>query len=103
YPKTSRLARCKLMHESLDVYKQERDRNLKLFPSVRQTLQEIKDSGCPIVGYTEAVVDNALYRLTQLRIFDLFDTVDASKNFVAGDPTKRRETRKELGSRGVRL
>jgi len=64
---------------AFSAFNSQRERNLRLFPSVRETLQTIHRSGCTIVGYTEAFWENSLYRLILLKIVDEFRLLYAPK------------------------
>ena len=58
-----------------------RKRQLKLFPGVRETLEEIYNSGIRIVGYTESASENGVYRLRQLNIESYFSRIYVSNSW----------------------
>lgn len=58
--------------EALHAFNSERKRHLVLYPSVRETLESVRRRGIRIVGHTEAIAVNAMYRLRYLKIDDLF-------------------------------
>ena len=58
-----------------------RKRQLKLFPGVRETLEETYNSGIRIVGYTESASENGVYRLRQLNIESFFSRIYVSNSW----------------------
>ena len=46
---------------------------LKLYPTVRDTLNILRERGVKIVGHTESLEYNSLYRLYKLDVIDFFD------------------------------
>lgn len=69
----------KQIKPALDEFYRTRNRTLKLYPGVCETLRELSKSGIKIVGHTEALYSNALYRLSDLRIMKYFDSLYAVK------------------------
>ncbi|MFY9574530.1 MAG: HAD family hydrolase [Blastocatellia bacterium] len=93
YPNTSRLERKRHLDPAFEAFNNARRENLRLYPEVRETLQVIRDSGCVIVGYTEAFVENSLYRLTLLGILDQIQLLYVPKSRSDEghpDPARRR-------------
>ncbi|MEX6057073.1 hypothetical protein AB6G67_11020 [Enterobacter hormaechei] len=46
---------------------------MKLYPTVRDTLNILRERGVKIVGHTESLEYNSLYRLYKLDVIDFFD------------------------------
>lgn len=57
---------------ALHAFNSERKRTLALYPSVQNTLQTIRRRGVRIVGHTEAIAVNAVYRLRCLKVDEFF-------------------------------
>ena len=55
------------------AFSAKRKDTLKLYPNVRETLEVLRDSGVKIVGHTEALEFNSLYRIDKLNILEFFD------------------------------
>src|SRR6185436_11846957 len=73
FPKATPTERRKYLDPAFKKFSSVRKDNLRLFPGVRETLSEIKAKGSAIVGYTEAVIENSLYRLNLLDMISTFD------------------------------
>ena len=73
FPGATMLQRKQLLDKAFRTFSKIRMRNLRLFPGVRETLSQIRATGCVVVGHTEAVVENSLYRL---RLLDLISALD---------------------------
>ncbi|MFQ5760443.1 MAG: HAD family hydrolase [Acidiferrobacterales bacterium] len=58
---------------AIEAYRVERDKNLKLYPGVKDALQQIRAAGCLIVVYTESM---AFYSNSRIRYFGLDGIVD---------------------------
>jgi phosphoglycolate phosphatase len=57
---------------ALHAFNSARKRHLMLYPSVRVALEAVRGRGIGIVGHTEAIAVNAMYRLRYLGIENLF-------------------------------
>jgi phosphoglycolate phosphatase len=66
FPKTTPLEKKLQLKEAFDVFERIRGQRLHPYPGVRETLKHIRSSGCSILGYTEAVPENSLFRLILL-------------------------------------
>lgn len=55
------------------AFSSKRNETLKLYPTVRDTLKTLRDRGVKIVGHTESLEFNSLYRLYKLDVIDFFD------------------------------
>jgi len=62
FPKATQLERKHFLDPAFRVFSEVRKKHLHLFPGVRHTLNTIRGVGCLVVGHTEAVVENSLYR-----------------------------------------
>jgi len=65
------------MAPAFDAFNRWRTKTLKLYPGVMETLQELNQLEVPVVGYTEATVPNALFRLRALGLEQLFQDLFA--------------------------
>jgi len=66
FPGKSRAELAKLLDPALHEFNRERKKLLKLYPGVLETLQYITGRGSTIVAYTEAVVNNSMFRIERL-------------------------------------
>jgi len=57
---------------ALHAFNSARKRELRLYESVENTLEQLAGRGIPIIGYTEALPGNAFYRLERLGIRRFF-------------------------------
>lgn len=55
------------------AFSSKRNHTLKLYPTVRDTLNILRGRGVKIVGHTESLEYNSLYRLYKLDVIDFFD------------------------------
>ncbi|EEU9442398.1 TPA: HAD-IA family hydrolase [Enterobacter hormaechei] len=55
------------------AFSSKRNHTLKLYPTVRDTLKILRERGVKIVGHTESLEYNSLYRLYKLDVIDFFD------------------------------
>lgn len=55
------------------AFSSKRNHSLKLYPTVRDTLNILRERGVKIVGHTESLEYNSLYRLYKLDVIDFFD------------------------------
>ncbi|CAI1978800.1 TPA: HAD family hydrolase [Serratia liquefaciens] len=55
------------------AFSSKRNQTLKLYPTVRNTLKTLRERGVKIVGHTESLEFNSLYRLYKLDLIDFFD------------------------------
>ena len=51
---------------AIEIYREQRRANLKLYPTVAETLLQIKGSGAKVVGYTESMAFYSNYRVRRL-------------------------------------
>ncbi|ROW59272.1 HAD family hydrolase [Escherichia coli] len=55
------------------AFSSKRNHTLKLYPTVMDTLNILRERGVKIVGHTESLEYNSLYRLYKLDVIDFFD------------------------------
>ncbi|MGL9706818.1 HAD family hydrolase [Escherichia coli] len=55
------------------AFSSKRNHTLKLYPTVRDTLNILRERGVKIVGHTESLEYNSLYRHYKLDVIDFFD------------------------------
>lgn len=87
---TDRAALKIALDAALHVFNSERKRHLALYPSVRETLEAIRQRGVKIVGYTEAIGLNAMFRLRYLGIERLFERLYVLEGQVLDHPESSR-------------
>lgn len=85
-----RLALKRCLDGPLHAFNSERNRTLKLYASVGETLAALQDSGVLIVGHTEAVKANAYYRLAKLGIVERFRRLYVLDSGYPGHPDSER-------------
>ena len=73
FPKATLLQIKEHLRPALEVFKQRRAQNLQLYPTVEETLRQIRSQGTPILAYTEAAVYNVAHRM---RVLDLWAYVE---------------------------
>lgn len=61
--------------DAIQAFRDARASALRLYPTVGDTLQFLKDSGCRVVGYTESLEFYSLYRIRKLNLDGLLDFV----------------------------
>lgn len=102
-PNATRLERKQFLDSAFVAFKQVRNQNLRLFPGVRDSLREIRNTGCSIVGHTEAVLENGLYRLELLNLIVEFHRLYAPASRSNGHPDPARPRIEENYSRLVSI
>ncbi|MDG0805720.1 HAD family hydrolase [Pectobacterium brasiliense] len=63
----------KVMSPAVNIYRKEREKNLKLYETVYETLVKLRQKGVLIVGYTESKAYYSSYRLTKLGLDGVLD------------------------------
>jgi phosphoglycolate phosphatase-like HAD superfamily hydrolase len=61
--------------DAIQAFREARASALTLYPTVSDTLQFLKASGCQVVGYTESLEFYSLYRVRKLNLDGLLDFV----------------------------
>jgi len=64
---------AKIYEEAIHTYRSMRQKNLHLYPGVRNALDRIKELGVPIVVYTESLGFYSSWRLRELRLDGVVD------------------------------
>lgn len=60
---------------AIEIYREQRRKHLKLYPTVAQTLLKIKGRGTRIIAYTESMAFYSNYRVRRLGLDGVFDYV----------------------------
>lgn len=68
--------------EAIKVYKYERRKNLKLYPSVRRTLKKLKANGIQLVIYTESRDYYSKKRVKDLKLDGIIDHIFFPKEII---------------------
>ena len=91
YPEAAPLERKQQLEEAFVAFNRVRKTYLRLYPGVLETIRAIRNSGCLVVGHTEAVVENSLYRMKLLKLLGEIDYLYAPASRASGhpDPTRR--------------
>jgi phosphoglycolate phosphatase-like HAD superfamily hydrolase len=90
FPGASRLERKHLLEEAFVAFGNTRKQHLRLYPGVLETIRTIKGRGCVVVGHTEAVVENSLYRLKLLGLTSELEALYAPASRAEGHPDPSR-------------
>jgi phosphoglycolate phosphatase len=90
FPHATRLERKQHLDEAFLAFNKIRKQHLSLYPGVRETLHTIREQGTIVVGHTEAVVENSLYRLKLLDLISEINRLYAPMGRAAGHPDTRR-------------
>ena len=72
------------------AFNKTRKKHLKLYDSVNSTLTDLTQDGVRIVGYTEAIMENAFYRLYKLGIVNKFTRIYTLEGNYLGHPDPER-------------
>jgi FMN phosphatase YigB (HAD superfamily) len=67
---------------AIEAYREQRRQNLKLFPTVAETLLKIKGRGTRIIGYTESMGFYSNYRIRRLGLDGVLDYVFCPEDHV---------------------
>lgn len=81
-----------LLDDAFHAFNSVRKATLHTYEGVIETLRLIKESGCIVVGHTEATVPNALFRLSALGIDQYFARLYAIEQTGYGHPDPQRAT-----------
>ncbi len=71
--------------DAIEIYKKRRTETLKLYPTVLNTLNEIKKKGCLIVGYTDSQTLYSAFRFKELGLDGIFDFLYSAPNHEFDD------------------
>lgn len=90
FPHASRLERKHSLEEAFIAFNKTRKQHLCLYPGVLETIRTIRSAGCIVVGHTEAVVENSLYRLKLLGLTSELQALYAPASRANGHPDPSR-------------
>ncbi len=65
----------KLYEPAITAFRAERAATMRTYPGVLETLEELKDRGCLLIGYTESMAFYSNYRLRKLGLDRILDYV----------------------------
>jgi FMN phosphatase YigB (HAD superfamily) len=65
----------KIFAPAIAAYREQRRKELRLYPSVAETLLKVKGTGAKIVGYTESMAFYSNYRVRRLGLDGIFDAI----------------------------
>lgn len=88
-------SRSQLFHRlqgPLAAFRRSREQHLKLYPSVRKTLQHIRSLDILVVGHTEAIAELAFHRLKMLGILPFFTHLYALNGGLEPHPDVERDS-----------
>ncbi|MQW01350.1 HAD hydrolase-like protein [Sinorhizobium medicae] len=80
--------------QAIEIYRKQRRRNLKLYPTVAETLLEIKGRGTKIIGYTESMAFYSNYRLRRLGLDGVLDYVFCPRDHLLPEGLQPEDFRK---------
>ncbi len=86
----SRRELMRQLDSSLHAFNRLRKQHLHLYPSVMETLRTLSAMGVVLVGHTESISENALFRLQKLEIADYFKHLYVLASDYAGHPDPER-------------
>lgn len=90
WPAANRQQLKALLDGPLHAFNSTRLRTLVPYPGIVATLEELKARGIAVVGYTEASLANAYYRLSRLGLVDLLRAVYVVEGVPAEHPDPAR-------------
>jgi FMN phosphatase YigB (HAD superfamily) len=70
----------KIFAPALAAYREQRRKELRLYPSVAESLLKIKGTGAKIIGYTESMAFYSNYRVRRLGLDGIFDVIFSPKD-----------------------
>jgi phosphoglycolate phosphatase-like HAD superfamily hydrolase len=65
----------KICEPAIQAFRAERAATMRTYPGVLETLEELKDRGCLLIGYTESMAFYSNYRLRKLGLDRILDYV----------------------------
>ena len=77
---------------AVNAFREKREEYLVLYPGVAETLQELKNRGTLIVGYTESMAFYSNYRVRKLGLDGVFDYIFCPEDHIVPDNVE--ETRR---------
>jgi phosphoglycolate phosphatase len=82
----SRHYRMDQLDRPLHVFNSLRKKNLHLYESVAETLGDLRAAGVVLVGHTESIAENVLFRLQKLGIVEYFKHLYVLESDYCGHP-----------------
>lgn len=86
----SRAELLRALDGPLSAFRAARERHLRLYPGVRETLRALRERGVLVVGHTEAIAVNAFYRLNKLGVIEFFHHIYALEGRLEPHPDPAR-------------
>lgn len=83
--------KIRALDSAFHIFNRIRNENLKLFPTVRETLSNLKKEGVIIVGHTDSRSLAAVGRLDKLGIIEFFDTIYCQSRHESDHPIANRQ------------
>lgn len=90
FPNSSREELLYELESSLAAFRASREKHLRLYEGVHDTLKTVAEEGTIIVAHTEAVAIHAYYRLMRLDILKYFKHIYALEGFLEPHPNPSR-------------
>jgi FMN phosphatase YigB (HAD superfamily) len=90
FPDSSREELLYELKSPLAAFRASRERHLRLYEGVHDTLKTLAEEGTVIVAHTEAVAIHAYYRLMRLDILKYFKHIYALEGFLEPHPSPSR-------------
>lgn len=84
----------KVFAEPIKTYRDQRRKNLKLYPTVAESLLKIKGRGATIIGYTESMAFYSNYRLRRLGLDGVLDHVFCPKDHLLPEGLSKEDLRR---------
>jgi phosphoglycolate phosphatase len=85
-PTLSRKDRYDILQPAFLAFNEVRDKRLRLYPGVFETLQAIKSAGCRLFGHTEATDVNISSRIRSLGLYGIFEAIYAPRSSGLSHP-----------------
>lgn len=89
FPGRSRRELFHVMDDAFHAFNSARNRTLKTYPGVLETLQAATAAGCSVAAHTEATATNAHFRLKKLDLASYFDRLYAVRPAGPAHPSPR--------------
>jgi FMN phosphatase YigB (HAD superfamily) len=90
YPGVSGAELLNKLESPLGAFRAAREKHLRLYPTVHETLQILKDNDVIVVAHTEAIAVHAYYRLRKLEIIQYFRHIYALEGHLEPHPNPSR-------------
>lgn len=102
FPDASAVEIANNLQPAFEAFSRQREQSLKLYDGVRDTLSSLSKNAL-IVGHTEALVENANYRLQKLGILPFFGRVYALSRPIPPHPFQTQPLHFQISSAFVRV